>query len=74
MGTHLCRKNECIFYEETKNFFCPVCTFKRDRGIPPKLLIIMLIRAREMFHLRHLVFASVVTMNMRMFSMVYDFC
>lgn len=49
-------------------------TFKKVRGIPPKLLIIMLIQARETFHLRHLVFASIVTMNAHIFSMVYDFC
>ena len=49
-------------------------TFKRVRGIPRKLLIIMLIQARETFHLRHLVIASIVTMNAHIFSMVYDFC
>lgn len=57
-----------------RTFSALYVTFKRDRGLPPKLLIITLIRAREMFHLRHLVFASIVTMNTRMFSMVYDFC
>lgn len=50
------KNNECIFYEETTNFLGQYMSFKRFRRVAKKLLIVI-IWARETFHLRHLVFA-----------------
>lgn len=56
MNLFVQKNNECIFYEETTNFLGQYMSFKRFRRVAKKLLIVI-IWARETFHLRHLVFA-----------------